>query len=108
MKKLICFLSLVSLWLPAGLSHADWYGGTLTHVSFAYDGKTIVFHMNGFNRTNCTCYPTWGNYFCLDANRETYKYEFAAVLSAAMSGKSVSANIDPVSCMVKALEIKGS
>jgi hypothetical protein len=106
MKRLICSLSFVSLWLLAGSCQAGWYTGVVEGMATATNGTTVTFNVAGFARTNCTCWPSWGSYFCLDSQRETHKYEVAMVLCAIASGKRVAANIDEASCMVRALESK--
>lgn len=89
--------------LASSVAHADWHYGTIDLLGYGYDGQTITFHITGWNRTDCTCYPSWPDKVCLDRNRLTFKEELATLLAAKISGSSVAANIDETTCTIRAL-----
>ena len=82
---------------------ADWHRGKITMVAIGYDGKTVSIGQEGFDRTNCTCYSSWPNRYCLDRSRESFKDEYALLLSAQARNKSVSIHIDESTCNITAL-----
>ncbi|QPB84198.1 hypothetical protein CWC22_014845 [Pseudoalteromonas rubra] len=90
------------LLLPC-FAYADWHSGKIEMIAIGYDGKTISIGMEGSTKTECTCYPTWPNRFCLNRNRTSFNEEFSLLLSAKAKGKSVSLQIDETTCMVNAM-----
>jgi hypothetical protein len=84
-------------------ARADWHTGTVTSVNVGYDGMTISFGLSGWSRSNCTCYPSWSTYMCLDRSRNTFKEEYAWLLSARATQQLVSVNIDEATCKVQAI-----
>lgn len=83
--------------------HADWHSGTVSQINIGYDGATVSFLLSGWVRSNCTCYPAWPNYMCLDASRPALKLEYALLLAAHLQGQTVSVNIDETTCRVVAM-----
>lgn len=81
----------------------DWHSGKVTQINVGYDGKTVSFKMDGWTRMDCTCYPTWPTYMCLDPARGTFGFEKALLLSTRMTGNILHAEIEETSCTVKAL-----
>ncbi|KAF7788066.1 hypothetical protein PRUB_a2627 [Pseudoalteromonas rubra] len=90
------------LLLPC-FAYADWHSGKVEMIAIGYDGKTISIGLEGSTKTECTCYPTWPNRFCLNRNRVSFNEEFSLLLSAKAQGKSVSLQIDETTCMVNAM-----
>jgi len=84
-------------------SFADWHGGTITQLNVGYDGTTISFKLNGWDRNNCTCYSTWPNAMCLNITRTTFDFEKSMLLSARARGSNINAYIDETTCMVTAI-----
>ncbi|TRY33415.1 hypothetical protein [Aliiglaciecola sp. M165] len=99
MKKWFTVLSM----LFATEAMADWHHGKLGIIAFGYDGKTISVGQEGFERTDCTCYPAWPGRYCLDATRETFEKEYAFLLMAKSQDKAVNINIDEASCKIRAI-----
>lgn len=97
--KSIFFLTLFF----SNMALADWHHGKLGIVAFGYDGKTISVGQQGFNRTNCTCYPAWPGRYCLNTARDTFEKEYAFILSAKARNKSISINIDENTCKIRAM-----
>lgn len=95
----ILFLVLAS---PA---HADWHFSKVKDVYFGYDGQATTFTLIGVTRTNCTCYSTWPDRFCLNRARTSYRDEVAGLLLAKSTGQTISVNVDENTCMVVALGI---
>ena len=92
-----------SVFLMSVSCFADWHSGKIDIIGIGYDGKTIVIGQQGFTKTNCTCYSTWPNRYCLDGNRDSFKDEYALLLSAKARDKSVNINIDETTCYIKAM-----
>lgn len=82
---------------------ADWHSGTIEMIAIGYDGKTISIGQTGSTKTDCTCYSTWSNRYCLDRTRESFREEYSLLLSAKARNKSVSINIDESTCKIKAI-----
>jgi hypothetical protein len=102
MKSLkITFALLLSL--AASEANASWHGGRVTQISVGYDGNTMTFVIEGWVRSDCTCYSAWPNSMCLDRSRASYKEEVAMLLSARARGTQLFANIDEASCRVVAM-----
>ena len=72
MKKLLLSLSLIF----STSVFADWHGGTIDMVAIGYDGKTISVGQTGSTKTDCTCYSTWPNRYCLDRTRNDWGQVF--------------------------------
>lgn len=104
------FLACVAISLGAApaVSFADWHYGRVTLLAFGYDGTTVVFGIEGWNRNDCTCYPTWPTYMCLDRTRQSFKEEFAWLLKARTVGQVIAVNIEEQSCKVIALYENGT
>lgn len=94
---------LLMLLAQAQVASADWHQGRVTTINFGYDGSTISFLLSGWSRSNCTCYPTWPSYMCLNRSRVSFKEEFAWLLKASAMDQMVTVYIDETSCMVSAL-----
>lgn len=101
--KITGFLVCLALFVTSPAVWAGWYNGTVKQLSVGYDGTTIAFRLDGWVRTDCTCYGTWSNLMCLDKARETYDFEKALVLAARARGSVVYANIDESTCKVIAI-----
>jgi hypothetical protein len=101
--KLSKLLIPVVLALTASVSTADWHGGRVTQINIGYDGSTITFVVEGWVRTNCTCYSVWSNTMCLDRSRASFKEEAVMLFSARARETELYANIDEASCRVVAL-----
>ena len=99
MHKILLILTL--FFLPSAL--ADWHSGTIDIIAIGYDGKTIAISQLNSTRNNCTCYPTWPNRYCLDRSRDSFKEEYALILSAKARNKSLNININETSCKVIAI-----
>lgn len=89
--------------LISGQAYADWHQGTVTHITYGYDGQTVTFGLSGLSKSNCTCYPAWPDYLCLDFNRGTNKQELATLLSAETTGATIAIYIDETTCKLLAL-----
>lgn len=81
MKVMKMLAALVLLAGPHGAC-AGWHAGRITQLNFGYDGSTVTFVIEGWGRSNCTCYPRWPNTMCLDRTRVTFKEEYAWLLKA--------------------------
>ncbi|NOU49338.1 hypothetical protein HG263_02080 [Pseudoalteromonas sp. JBTF-M23] len=99
MNRILLFLGL--LFSTSAL--ADWHSGTIEMIAIGYDGKTISIAQKGATKTDCTCYSTWPNRYCLDRTRESFKDEYALLLSAKARNKSVAIHIDETTCKIKAI-----
>ena len=97
------YLILVLLLLTSSWTSADWHKGKITIIAFGYDGQTISIGQEGFTKSDCTCYTTWSNRYCLDIDRETFDKEYAFLLSAKARDKLVAINIDESTCKVTAM-----
>lgn len=98
MRKLLILVLFLST--PA---FAGWHSGTIEMIAIGYDGKTISIAQKGSTKTGCTCYPTWPNRYCLDRSRESFKDEYALILSAKARSNPLNINIDETSCKVIAI-----
>ncbi|EGU49883.1 hypothetical protein VINI7043_26265 [Vibrio nigripulchritudo ATCC 27043] len=99
MKKLLFTLLLIA----SSASYADWHHGKIEMIAIGYDGKTISIGQAGSTKTNCTCYPTWPNRYCLNRDRISFNEEYALLLAAKSRGQSVALNIDETTCQVIAM-----
>lgn len=99
MKKIILILSLTF----STSVFANWHSGTIEMIAIGYDGKTISIGQTGSTKTDCTCYSTWPNRYCLDRTRESFKEEYSLLLSAKARNKSLAIHIDETTCKVKAI-----
>jgi len=99
MKKLL----LMSILLLSTSVFADWHKGAIEIVAVGYDGKTISIGQKNFTKIDCTCYPSWPNRYCLDRSRESFKEEYALILSAKARNKSLNININEESCKIIAI-----
>lgn len=84
-------------------ARADWHYGAVTSIAIGYDGLTVTVDINGWDRTDCTCYAAWPTYMCLDRSRISFKEEMAMVLSAKARGSIMAVNIDETTCKVIAI-----
>lgn len=82
---------------------ADWHAGTIKQLNVGYDGATISFILDGWTRTDCTCYSTWPGMMCLDKAREAHDFEKSLLLTARARGSVIHANIDESTCKVTAI-----
>ena len=82
---------------------ADWHKGIINMIAIGYDGKTISVGQVGFTHGNCTCYSTWPNRYCLDRTRDSFKDEYALLLSAKARGTSLGININETTCYIRAI-----
>lgn len=96
-------LIVVLLAIASSAALSDWHGGKLAQVSVGYDGKTIALRLEGWNRTNCTCYPTWPNHMCLDSTRTTHDFEKSILLMAAARNTEINVHIEEASCKIVAV-----
>ncbi|BDU37579.1 hypothetical protein [Vibrio nigripulchritudo] len=99
MKKLLFAFLLIA----SSASYADWHHGKIEIISIGYDGKTISIGQAGSTKTNCTCYPTWPNLYCLNRDRISFNEEYALLLAAKSRGQPVALNIDETTCQVTAM-----
>lgn len=104
-KTLKCVISVLVV-SAAASAHADWHTGLVQDLGHDY-GSVTTFRLIGYSRTNCTC-GTWPNYICLDRTRVSQKEELALLLSAKAMGRSVSLNMDEVTCKVTAILMDAS
>jgi hypothetical protein len=102
MKKLSHALALLLI-VVVPTANADWHGGRVSSVNIAYDGSTIAFAIDGYVRSNCTCYPPWSNTMCLDRSRVSFKEEVAMLYSVRARGGNLYVNINEASCKVEAM-----
>jgi hypothetical protein len=102
--KTVATLASAILGSIASPAFADWHYGTVTGLSVAYDGSTVVVIVSGWTRTNCTCYSTWPTAACLDRSRTSFHEEYALLLSARRVGQPVGINIDEATCKVLAID----
>lgn len=96
----LTILSLLFLTRPA---LADWHTGKVLRIHVGYDGSTTLFSLAGWTRTNCTCYPTWPYYMCLNRTRASFKEEFSILMLARALDEQVTVHIDEATCSVLAL-----
>lgn len=89
--------------LASASAQADWHSGQIESLYVAYDGSTVTMDIVGWDRTNCTCYPTWATNMCLDRSRMSFKEELALAYSAKARGKAIAVNIDETTCKVIAI-----
>jgi hypothetical protein len=101
--KLASMLAMVVLALTAMNARADWHGGRVTQINIGYDGSTVTFVVEGWTRSNCTCYSAWPSSMCLNRSRASFKEEAAMLFSARARGTELYAHIDEASCQVVAL-----
>ncbi|MCH2160072.1 MAG: hypothetical protein MK096_14985 [Oleiphilaceae bacterium] len=100
MKKLL--IVLLSTFV-ATFASAEWHTGKVKYVGVGYDGKTITLIMEGWSRSDCTCYASWPSHMCLDETRETSEFEKAILISARAKQTPISVNIDETTCKVRAM-----
>lgn len=96
------FVSLVLI-VSSSVVRADWHAGIIKQLNVGYDGATISFNLDGWTRTDCTCYSTWPGMMCLDKTREAHDFEKSMLLSARARGSVIHAYIDETTCKVKAI-----
>ena len=94
----------VSLLLMISFSSiADWHTGKLKFLGVGYDGATIALSPEGWDRNDCTCYPTWPSHMCLIPSRASYEFEKSLVLSARARGSVLKIHVDETTCSVLAI-----
>jgi hypothetical protein len=93
----------IMLLTASASSFADWHVGNIKHLGIGYDGTTVTVSVEGWSRNNCTCYPTWPTYMCLDKNRPTHEFEKALILAARARNSVLKIHIDEVTCKVVAI-----
>lgn len=81
---------------------ADWHAGKITQLGVEYDGSTVAFKIEGWNRSNCTCAPSWPNQMCLNHSRPSFKEEYAWLLSARRTQQVIQVNINETTCNIVA------
>lgn len=64
------------------VAKADWHGGKIYQIAIGYDGSTVTFQIEGYARSNCTCYSAWPGNLCLSRARTSFKEELAMLYSA--------------------------
>ena len=47
-----------------------------------YDGVTVTFKLDGWVRSDCTCYGPWPSLMCLNSARAAHDFEKALLLAA--------------------------
>ncbi|HEX7026319.1 MAG TPA: hypothetical protein VF268_03695 [Gammaproteobacteria bacterium] len=97
------FFAFLILSVFAFTAFADWHTGTVRHLAVGYDGVTVTFKLDGWVRSDCTCYGPWPSLMCLNSAREAHDFEKALLLAARARGSVIRANIDESTCQVKAI-----
>jgi len=105
MKVFTLTLVALGLFFSSSNAYSDWHTGQVDFLGYGYDGQTITLHIKGWSRDNCTCYPTWPGYACLDRSRLTYKEEMATILAAKTVEKPIYINIDESTCKIISLYV---
>lgn len=103
MKKNMIGIVVAAMGLVSHAAYADWHGGRVTQINIGYEGSAITFIVDGWTRSNCTCYPTWSNMMCLNRARTSFKEEVAMLFSARARGTELFAHIDETTCSVVAM-----
>lgn len=103
MNKLVRAAALLAVCVGASVAQADWHTGKIGNISIGYDGSTITFNIQGYTRTNCTCYSTWNTNMCLNRARVSFKEEVAMLYSVKARDRDIAVNIDENSCTVVAM-----
>jgi len=98
-------LALVLMLICGSAAHADWHYGKILNMYFAYDGATFTITIEGYTRTNCTCYAPWPGHICLDRQHVSYKEQVAAVMLAKSQDRTVAVNVDEGTCRAIALGV---
>jgi hypothetical protein len=89
--------------LAAGTASADWRSGRVVRVAIGYEGSIVAFQLEGHkNSLPCTCPTYWTGYICLNRARESFKEEYAFLLSAKARDVVINVNIDETTCKVTA------
>lgn len=91
---LVCF---------ASIANADWHTGKVSYIGVGYDGETITLKIEGWSRSNCTCYSSWPSHMCLDNSRATKKFEEAFILSARARQAPIKVNLDETTCKISSV-----
>jgi hypothetical protein len=85
------------------VARADWHGGKVYQIAIGYDGSTVTFQIEGYARTNCTCYSAWPGNLCLSRARTSFKEELAMLYAVRARGTELYVNVDEVTCSVVAM-----
>lgn len=102
MRRALLMVTALTAVLLSSNARADWHTGKVVSFWFGYDGNTTMVLLSGWNRNNCTCYPAWPSYMCLDRSRASYKEEFAFLLASHARDKDVQLQIDETTCRINA------
>lgn len=81
---------------------AGWHSGKLDNIGFAYEGSQVTFRLIGVS-LSCACPTYWQQYICLNPNRQTYKEEYALLLSAKARDAELHVNVDESTCQIIAI-----
>lgn len=100
--KILKIFALLFLIAPI-YANAAWHSGKITQMNIGYDGATVTVILEGFSRTDCTCYSSWPNMMCLDKNRATNSIEKSMLLSAKARGQIINFNINEATCKITAI-----
>ena len=96
-------LALAFLIILSGTSNAAWHEGKVDYIGVGYNGSTITLILEGWSRSDCTCYSSWPNQMCLDSNRATSTFEQSLILSAKARHSTIKVYIDENTCSIQAV-----
>lgn len=97
------FFVCLALLASSSVVQAAWHEGVVQQLAVGYDGATVAFKLEGWVRTDCTCYSTWPGLMCLDKTRAAHDLEKSLLLAARARGSIIHAHIDETTCKVTAI-----
>ena len=87
----------------SSITNAGWHEGKVSYIGVGYDGTTITITLEGWSRSDCTCYSAWPGHMCLDPSRNTSDFEKSLVIAAKARQVPIKAHIDETTCQITAI-----
>ena len=97
----VFFIALLAIYSNTVM--AGWYTGNVNYIGVGYDGATITIRVEGWSRSDCTCYSTWPSHMCLDNSRATSDFEKSLILSAKARQTPIKVHIEESTCKISAI-----
>ncbi len=96
-------LVIALLILLSTTSNAAWHEGKINYIGIGYNGSTITLILEGWSRSDCTCYSSWPSHMCLTNNRDTSAFEQSLILSAKARQSPIKVYINENTCSIEAI-----
>jgi len=96
-------LVITFLLILSNTSSAGWHTGKVSYIGVGYDGATITLKIEGWSRSDCTCYSSWPSHMCLDNTRETKKFEEALILTTRAKQMPIKVHLDEATCKINSV-----